>query len=127
MAQVGQWEFGRTLADLLADAHDGDAGTHESHAFDARILVTAQTADDATVFQAASAARGSAAAWLASDGATRPIELHRTHDAQAWGEAVARDPRALAHGIRAYEAQHEAALREAGTKVHDDIAILRAV
>lgn len=67
------------------------------------------------------------AAWLASDGATRPIELYRTHDAQAWGEAVAQDPWALAHGIRAYEAQHEAALREAGTKVHDDIAILRAV
>lgn len=68
VAQVGEWEFGRSLADLLADAHDGDAGTIESHAFDARILVTAQTADDATVLAAASAARTAAATWLASDG-----------------------------------------------------------
>ena len=26
IARLGQWESGRTLTDLLADAHDGDAG-----------------------------------------------------------------------------------------------------
>lgn len=67
------------------------------------------------------------AAWLATDGATRPIEMFRTLDAPAWAEAVARDPWALAHGIRAHETEHAERLRAGGHKVHDDIAILRVV
>ncbi|WP_462417926.1 PP2C family serine/threonine-protein phosphatase [Kytococcus sp. Marseille-QA3725] len=67
------------------------------------------------------------AAWLASDGATRPIEMFGTHDAVTWTEAVERDPWALAHGIRTHETEQAEELRERGSKVHDDIAILRVV
>ena len=43
IARLGQWESGRTLSDLLADAHDGDAGYYDADAVDEQ--VRAATAD----------------------------------------------------------------------------------
>ncbi len=68
VARVGQWDFTRSIEDLVAEAHDGDANTLDSDAVDARILAEASTLDDDQVLEAAALARSSAAQWLASDG-----------------------------------------------------------
>ncbi len=68
-----------------------------------------------------------AAAWVASDGATRPIEMFGTLGATEWAERASRDPWALAHGIRSHETAHEGELRSLGHKVHDDLTIVRVL
>jgi hypothetical protein len=68
VAKVGEWEFGRRLADMLRDAHDGEAAFYDNDAIEERIrLQTADLPDDA-VLEALAAARATTAEWLASDG-----------------------------------------------------------
>lgn len=68
VAQLGQWEVGRTLADLIADAHEGDVGYVDADAIDARVVAATAELDDDTVIGGITAARAAIAEWLASDG-----------------------------------------------------------
>lgn len=68
VSRLGEWEFGRTIDDMLAEAHDGDADYYDADALDE--AVRARTADlpEAEVLDALSAARSTTADWLASEG-----------------------------------------------------------
>lgn len=68
VAHVGHWEFGRNLADLLAEAHDGDADVVDSDAVEARILAETASLPEDRILAALGEARRAAAEWLASDG-----------------------------------------------------------
>ncbi|ACV06050.1 protein phosphatase 2C domain-containing protein [Kytococcus sedentarius] len=66
-------------------------------------------------------------AWLASDGATRPLETWHQYDAAEWARRAAEDTLALAHSIRTHETETAAEMTAAGRKAHDDLTILRVV
>ena len=57
VARLGEWEFGRTIQDMLADAHDGDADFYDADDLDEH--VRARTADlpDEEVLESISRAR----------------------------------------------------------------------
>ena len=68
VARLGEWEFGRTIQDMLADAHDGDADFYDADDLDEH--VRARTADlpDEEVLESISRARRTTEDWLVSDG-----------------------------------------------------------
>lgn len=68
VAHMGEWEAGRTLGDLLADAHDGDVGHVDGDAIDARVVAATAGLDDPAVIAGIAAARATIADWLAGDG-----------------------------------------------------------
>jgi hypothetical protein len=68
IARLGQWESGRTLTDLLADAHDGDADHYDADAVDEQIRAATADLPFEDVRAALSAARTTTREWLGSDG-----------------------------------------------------------
>lgn len=68
VARLGQWEGSRSLADMVADAHDGDAGYYDADAADEMIRSTTEDLPYDQVLASLTAARNTAARWLASDG-----------------------------------------------------------
>lgn len=68
VAKVGEWEFGRRLEHLLADAHDGDADFYDADALDEHVREQAADASDEEVLAAVAAARATTSDWLASEG-----------------------------------------------------------
>ncbi len=67
-ARVGEWDFTRSIDDLVGEAHDGDADTVDSEATDARVLGEEPWLDDEAVLGSLSRARASASRWMTSDG-----------------------------------------------------------
>jgi hypothetical protein len=68
VARLGQWESGRTLTDLLADAHDGDADHYDADAVDEQVREATAELPFEDVRAALSAARTTTREWLGSDG-----------------------------------------------------------
>jgi hypothetical protein len=68
VARLGQWDFSRSLADVLRDAHDGDAGHFDADAMDEQIRETTADLPYEDVRAALTAARSSTSAWMATDG-----------------------------------------------------------
>jgi len=68
VAKVGQWEFGRRLEHMLAEAHDGDADYYDADALDEQVRALAAELPVDDVLAAVAAARQTTADWLASDG-----------------------------------------------------------
>jgi Mycothiol maleylpyruvate isomerase N-terminal domain len=68
IARLGQWESGRTLTDVLADAHDGDAVHYDPDAIDERVREATADLPFADILDGLSAARTTTREWLASDG-----------------------------------------------------------
>ncbi len=68
IARLGQWDFARTLDDLLRDAHDGDAEYYDADAVDEQVRVATRDLPYAEVLASLAAARTTTADWLASDG-----------------------------------------------------------
>ena len=68
IARLGQWESGRRLDDLLADAHDGDADYYDADAVDEQVRAATADLPFEDVLDALSAARTTTREWLGSDG-----------------------------------------------------------
>lgn len=68
VAKVGEWQFGRRLEHLLADAHDGDARFYDHDPIDERVRSRAADLPVAEVLASVDRARATTSAWLASDG-----------------------------------------------------------
>ncbi|HYN55706.1 MAG TPA: hypothetical protein VES03_00770 [Motilibacterales bacterium] len=68
VARLGQWNFSRTLDDVLRDAHDGDAGFFDADAMDEEIRTETADLPYEVVRASLSVARTTTAAWLATDG-----------------------------------------------------------
>ncbi len=68
IARLGQWEYGRTLEDMLADAHDGDASHYDADAVDEQVRLATADLPDQDILDSLSLARATTSAWLASDG-----------------------------------------------------------
>ena len=68
VARLGEWEFGRTLEDMLAEAHDGDADFYDADAIDEHVREQSAELPDEDVLDSISRARATTADWLASDG-----------------------------------------------------------
>jgi hypothetical protein len=68
VARLGQWESGRTLADLLADAHDGDAEHYDADAVDEQVREATADLPFEDILGGLSSARTTTREWLASDG-----------------------------------------------------------
>ncbi len=68
IARLGQWESGRTLTDLLADAHDGDAAHYDADAVDEQVREATADLPFDEVRAGLSAARATTREWLGSDG-----------------------------------------------------------
>ncbi len=68
IARLGQWQFGRTLEHMLADAHDGDADRYDADAVDEQIRVATADLPDEDILASLSRARATTSDWLASDG-----------------------------------------------------------
>jgi hypothetical protein len=68
IARLGQWESSRSLTDLLADAHDGDADYYNADAVDERVREATADLPFEDVRAAVSAARTTTREWLDSDG-----------------------------------------------------------
>ncbi|MGB7982364.1 MAG: maleylpyruvate isomerase N-terminal domain-containing protein [Candidatus Nanopelagicales bacterium] len=68
VARLGQWEFGRTLEHMLADAHDGDADRYDADAVDEQVRLATADLPDEDILAALAAARATTADWLSSDG-----------------------------------------------------------
>ncbi len=68
VARLGEWEFGRTIDDMLANAHDGDADYYDADALDEQVRARTAQLPDADVLDSLTAARQTTARWLASDG-----------------------------------------------------------
>ena len=68
IARLGQWESGRRLTDLLADAHDGDAAHYDADAVDEQVREATADLPFDEVRAGLSAARATTREWLASDG-----------------------------------------------------------
>ena len=68
IARLGQWESGRSLTDLLADAHDGDAGYYDADAVDEQVRAATADLPFDDVLAGLSAARSTTSQWLGSDG-----------------------------------------------------------
>lgn len=68
VARLGQWEFGRTLEHMLADAHDGDADRYDADAVDEQIRLASSDLTDEDILAALAAARATTSDWLSSDG-----------------------------------------------------------
>ncbi len=67
IARLGEWESGRRLGDLLADAHDGDAAYYDADTVDEQVrLATADLPFD-DVRAGLAAARTTTHEWLGSD------------------------------------------------------------
>jgi hypothetical protein len=70
VAKVGEWEFGRRIDHMLADAHDGDADYYDADAIDEEVRRRAAELPLEEVLAAVERARATTARWLASDGPT---------------------------------------------------------
>lgn len=68
IARLGQWESGRTLTDMLADAHDGDAEHYDADAVDEEVRTATADLSYDEVRAGLSAARMTTREWLASEG-----------------------------------------------------------
>lgn len=68
VARVGEWEFGRRLDDMLAEAHDGDADFYDADALDEVVRERTAGLPDEDVLEAVAAARATTEQWLASEG-----------------------------------------------------------
>jgi hypothetical protein len=68
VARLGQWDFSRSLADVLRDAHDGDAGYFDADEMDEEIRATTADLPYEEVRASLNAARTSTAQWMATDG-----------------------------------------------------------
>ncbi len=68
VARLGRWESGRSLEDLLRDAHDGDAGHFDPDEVDSAVIDATSDLPDEEILDGLSAARAASAAWMASDG-----------------------------------------------------------
>jgi hypothetical protein len=68
IARLGQWESGRQLTDLLADAHDGDAAHYDADAVDEQVREATADLPFDEVLAGLSAARATTREWLGSDG-----------------------------------------------------------
>jgi hypothetical protein len=68
VAKVGEWEFGRRLEHILAEAHDGDADFYDADEVDEEVRARAADLPDEDILAAVAAARQTTADWLASDG-----------------------------------------------------------
>lgn len=67
IARLGQWESGRTLTDLLADAHDGDAAHYNADAVDEQVRAATAAVPFDDLLAGLSAARATTGEWLGSD------------------------------------------------------------
>jgi hypothetical protein len=68
VARLGQWDFSRSLTDVLRDAHDGDAGHFDADAMDEEIRATTADLPYEDVRAALTTARSSTSDWMATDG-----------------------------------------------------------
>lgn len=68
IARLGQWEFARTLDDLLADAHDGDADYYDADELDEQVRDATRDLPYEDVLASVSAARATTSGWLTSEG-----------------------------------------------------------
>ena len=68
IARLGQWDFTRTLEDVLRDAHDGDADYFDADAMDEEVRTSTADLAYTDVLDALSLARTTTAEWLATDG-----------------------------------------------------------
>ena len=68
IARLGQWESGRRLSDMLADAHDGDAAHYDADAIDEQVREATADLPFEEILSGLSAARTTTREWLASDG-----------------------------------------------------------
>jgi hypothetical protein len=68
VARLGQWESGRRLSDMLADAHGGDAQHYDADAVDEAVRAATADLPFDEILAGLSAARTTTREWLASDG-----------------------------------------------------------
>lgn len=68
VAHIGNWPGLRSLATVLADAHEGNVGTIDQNAVDEAALAAAADRTDAELLAAVDRAREQAVEWLRSDG-----------------------------------------------------------
>ncbi len=68
IARLGQWDFARTLDDLLRDAHDGDADYFDADAADEEVREATRDLPYDDILASLAAARATTADWLASGG-----------------------------------------------------------
>ncbi len=68
VAKVGEWEFGRRLEHMLADAHDGEADFYDADALDEQVRAGVADMSEEEIRDAVRTARHTTADWLASDG-----------------------------------------------------------
>jgi hypothetical protein len=68
VAKVGEWEFGRRLEHMLAEAHDGDADFYDADALDEQVRAGVADLPEDDILAAVATARQTTAEWLASDG-----------------------------------------------------------
>lgn len=68
VSRLGQWEFGRTLDDVLADAHDGDADFFDADEIDEQVRTRTAELPYEDVLTSLATARSTTSTWLASDG-----------------------------------------------------------
>ena len=68
VAKVGEWDIGRRLDHLLADAHDGDADFYDQDALDEAVRTHAAQLPVEDTLAAVARSRDTTAAWLQSDG-----------------------------------------------------------
>jgi len=68
ISRLGQWEFGRTLDTMLADAHDGDADYYDADAIDEEIRTATAELPYDDILASLAAARATTSEWLASEG-----------------------------------------------------------
>lgn len=68
ISRLGQWEMGRTLDTMLADAHDGDADYYDADALDEQIRTATAELPYDDILASLAAARATTSEWLASEG-----------------------------------------------------------
>lgn len=68
VARVGAWDFARGIDDLLADAHDGEAGYHDSDHQDAAVLERTRELPEEQILASIDAAAEATADWLSGEG-----------------------------------------------------------
>lgn len=68
VARLGEWEFGRTLEDMLSEAHDGDADFYDADALDEQVRAGTADLPDDDILDALAVARETTESWLDSDG-----------------------------------------------------------
>lgn len=68
VARIGEWEFGRRLDHMLAEAHDGDADYYDADALDEEVRHLTADLTDQEILDAVSRARATTETWLSSDG-----------------------------------------------------------